>query len=166
MWRIKRWRPFSSSLIAFVPSSPEKRIHEESSFFYSRCFIMISCKSTGILEVANLTMTKNLSGFFSEASTKRTKIDICERSASSVDSSASIVKSPAAIKSVMIWSLKKSPTAFKNFSALKVKMYVEFFGALLICWKMSSTLRLARYSIVSSKLFFTSRLFLARKFSQ
>ena len=59
------------------------------------------------------------------------KIDICKQSASSVHSSASIMKSPTAIKSVMIWSLKKSPTAFKNSSALKVEMYVEFLGALL-----------------------------------
>ena len=43
-------------------------------------------------------------------------------------------------------------------------MYVEFLGALLISWKMSSTQRLARYAIVSSKLFVTAHFFLARKY--
>ena len=70
-------------------------------------------------------------GLLSKASVKQTKINIWKRSASSVDSSASILKSPSAIKSVMIWLLKKSPIAFKNCSALKVEMYVEFLGALL-----------------------------------
>ena len=70
-------------------------------------------------------------GLLSKASVKQTKINIWKRSASSVDSSASILKSPSAIKSVMIWLLKKSPIAFKNCSALKVEMYVELLGAIL-----------------------------------
>ena len=53
-------------------------------------------------------MFKNfLTSFISKAPTKRTKIDICKQSVSLVDLSASIMKSPAAIKSVMIWLLKK-----------------------------------------------------------
>ena len=96
--------------------------------------IMVSCKSTAFLEVVNLAMPKYLStGLLPKASVKQTKIDICKRSVLSVDLSASIVKLLAAIKSVKIWSFKKSPTAFKNCLALKVEMYVEFLGALLIC---------------------------------
>ena len=141
----QHWRPFCSTLIAFIPPGPEKHIHKESRSFDSRNFIIISCTSTAFLEVVNLTMLKNLSvGLLSKASTKRTKIDIFKRSASSVDLSASIVKSPEAIKWVMIWFLKKSPAAFKNCSSLMVEVYVEFLEALLISWKMSSTPKLAR----------------------
>ena len=50
---------------------------------------------------------------------KQIKIDIYEQSSLSVNSSASIMKSPAAMKSVIICSLNKSPTAFKNWSVLK-----------------------------------------------
>ena len=140
--------------IAFVPSGPEKRIYKESRFFDSKCLKMTSCKSAAFLEVVNSITPKNLlTDFLSKVSTKRTKIDICNRSASSVDSSANIMRLPAA----------KSITAFKNCSALKVEIYVEFLGALFIYWKMSSSPRLARYSIVFSKLFFTVHFFLARK---
>ena len=38
VWRIKPWRPFCSPLIAFVPYSPEKRIHKESRFFRLKMF--------------------------------------------------------------------------------------------------------------------------------
>ena len=65
--------------------------------------MMISCKSTVFLEAVNLTMPKNLSmGLLLKASTKQTRIDIWKWSALSLDSSASIVKSPATIKLVMV----------------------------------------------------------------
>ena len=145
---------------SILPSSTEKRIHKESRFFDSRCFIMNSCKSTTILEVVNLTMPNLLKSLLPKASTKQTKIDICEQSALPVDLSASIVKSTVAWKEHCLKSLK---LLSRISSALKVEMYVKFLGTLSTCWKMFPTPKLARYSIVSSKLFLTAHFFLVIK---
>ena len=131
----------------------KKLIHKESKFFGSRCFVMISCKSATSLS------TWQCLRIFWRAYCQKYQQNQQNWHLWMLCLISRFVTEYQEIPS----TIKKSPTAFKNCSAVKLEKHVEFLGALLICWKTSSTPRWARYSIVSSKLFFTVHFFLTTK---
>ena len=94
-------------------------------FFLSQKFLIISCSVHAVFEVPIFDMLKNfLGGKLSVMSTNHTKIANCERSASSMLSSAKRVKFAEVIKSCLNFSLIKLLSILMYSSTIKWEVYV------------------------------------------